>query len=194
MINTQAMTRQFYSRPMLGMYACSAPEALFSDLVHTEATEAISKAVIHAGTIFRCTGILVSLYMPAVYFELPFACINHVDQHILSHAANRLQARFHESMHCFWNFQFSRWCDHLNIYQMHCIESLMFEVTERWESTLTNILQRAEDNGCSAKWVNNATRINQCAIWQCYAEHMQKLADELPQEQIQPASIEDTIC
>ncbi len=194
MINMQAMTCQFYSRPMLGMHARSAPEALFSDLVCTKATEATSKAMIHAGTILHCTGILVPLYMLVVYFELLFVHINHVVQHILNNAANHLQAKFHESMCCFWNFQFSRWCDHLNIYQMHHIKSLMFEVTERWESTLADILQTAEENGHLAKWVVAATCINQHAIWQCYAEHMQMLADEHPPERVCPASIEDTIC
>ncbi len=106
MINTQAMMCQFYSRPMLGMYACSAPEALFSDLVCMEATKAISKAVIHAGTIFCCTSMLVPLYMLVVYFERPFVHINHVVEHILGHATNHPQAKFHESMCCFWNFQF----------------------------------------------------------------------------------------
>ncbi len=170
------------------MYACSAPEVLFSDLVCTEATKAISKAMIHAGTIFHCTGMLMPLYAPAVYFELPFAQINHVIQHILSNAANHPQAKFHKSMCCYWNFQFSRWCDCLNIYQMHRFESLMFEVTVRWESTLTNLLRRAADSGCSAKWVVAATHINEH-----YAEHMQKLVDELLQEKIQPAIIEDMI-
>ncbi len=75
---------------MLGMYVHSAPEALFLDLVRTKATEAISKAVVHAGTIFCCAGILVPLYTLAVYFELPFMCINHVIQHIINHAANAL--------------------------------------------------------------------------------------------------------
>ncbi len=144
--------------------------------------EAISKAMIHAGTIFRCTGIMVSLYMPAVYFELPFVRINHVVQHIINHAANRPQAKFHESMCCFWNFQTGHWCDRLNIYQMHRIESLMFEVINRWESTLTDILWMTEENGCSAKWVVAATRVNQRAIYQCYDEHMQTLANEHPLE------------
>ncbi len=125
---------------MLGMQARSAPEALFSGLVQSEATEAVSKAMIPAGTIFRCTGILVPLYMPAVYFELPFAHINHIVEHIINHAANHQEAKFHELMRCYWNFQDSRWCNRLNIYQIHCIESLMIKIAERWESTLADIM------------------------------------------------------
>ncbi len=133
MIKMQAMMHQFCSRPILGMRACSAPEAIFSGLVCTEATEAVSKAVIHAGTIFRCTGVMMPLYSLVVHFELPFTQIHAIIQHILNNAANHHQARFHEVMHCFWNLQFSCWCHHLNILQMHHIESLMFEVTARWE-------------------------------------------------------------
>ncbi len=70
----------------------------------------------------------------------------------------------------------------------------MFEVTERWDSSLTDILQRAKENGHSAKWVIAAACINQHAIWQCHTEHMQTLADEHPPERVHPASIEDTIC
>ncbi len=102
--------------------------------------EAISKAVIDAGTIFRCTSIMMPLYMLAVYFELPFAYINHIIEHIINHATNHPQAKFHESMCCYWNFQTARWCDRLNIYQTHCLKSLMFEGVERWESTLAGIL------------------------------------------------------
>ncbi len=39
----------------------------------------------------------------------------------------------------------------------------------------------------------SAARLNQHAIYQRYAMHMQKLADEMPQDKICPASIEDTI-
>ncbi len=167
---------------------------LFSGLVRAEATEAVSKAVIHAGTIFHCTGIMVPLYTLAVYFELPFVHVNYVIEHIINQAANHPQAKFHELMSCYWNFQDSRWCDHLNIYQMHHLESLMFEIVERWESTLANITRMAEVNGQSAKWVIAAAHLNQRAIYQCYAEHMQKLADEHPPETIHPARNEDTIC
>ncbi len=69
--------------------------------------------------------------MLAVYSELPFAHINHIVKHIINHAANHPQAKFHESMHCYWNFQTTRWCDRLNIYQTHRLESLMFEVVVR---------------------------------------------------------------
>ncbi len=67
---------------------------------------------------------------------------------------------------CFWNFQTGHWSDRLNIPQTHRIESLMFEVVDRWESTLADILWMAEENGCSAKWVVAAARLNQHAIYQ----------------------------
>ncbi len=97
-------------------------------------------------------------------------------------------------MHCYWNFKDSHWCDCLNIYQMHRIESLMFKIVARWESTLNNITRTAEANRQSAKWVIAAAHLNQCAIYQRYAEHMQRLANEHPPEMVHPASIEDMIC
>ncbi len=51
----------------------------------------------------------------------------------------------------------------------------------------------AEENRCSAKWVIAATRTNQCTIYQHYAEHMQKLANEHPPEEVHPAGLKDTI-
>ncbi len=105
--------------------------------------ESISKAMIHAGTVFCCTGLLMPLYLAAIYFELPFSHIPFVVDHIINHAMNYPQAKLHESIRCFWNFQDARWCDHLNIYQTHQIESLMFEIVARWESTLDNIEQMA---------------------------------------------------
>ncbi len=50
-----------------------------------------------------------------------------------------------------------------------------------------------EENGCSAKWVIAAARLNQHAIYQHYAKNMQRLADKHPPENVHPASIEDTI-
>ncbi len=38
-----------------------------------------------------------------------------------------------------------------------------------------------------------AAWLNQCAIYQRYALHMQKLVDEMPQDKVHPASIEGTI-
>ncbi len=69
----------------------------------------------------------------------------------------------------------------------------MFKIIERWKSTLADILRMAKQNRRSAKWVIAAAHINQRAIYQRYAEHMQKLADEHPLEKVHPASIKDTI-
>ncbi len=117
--------------------------------------------MIHAGTIFRCTSVMMPLCALAVYFKLPFLHIPFIVDHIINHATNNLQAKFHESIRCFWNFQDSCWCDHLNIYQTHHIESLMFEIVARCESTLDNIEQMAAANGQSAKWVIAAAHLNQ---------------------------------
>ncbi len=45
-----------------------------------------------------------------------------------------------------------------------------------------------------AKYVVAATRLNQCAIYQRYASHMQDLADRMIEDLIQLANIESTIC
>ncbi len=156
MINMQAMTHQAFSQPVLGQYACQAPEALFSRLVRGEVAEAISKAIIHAGTVFRCTGQMMPLYLTAIYFELPYSHIPYVVDHIINHATNNPQAKFHESIRCFFNFQDACWCDRLNILQTHRIESLMFEIVARWDSTLENIEQMAQANSQLAKWVVSA--------------------------------------
>ncbi len=69
----------------------------------------------------------------------------------------------------------------------------MFEIVARWDSSLVNIEQMARANNQLAKWVMGAARLNQRAINQRYAAHMQRLADEVLQDKICPASIEDMI-
>ncbi len=135
----------------------------------------------------------MTLYALAIYFELPYSHITFVVDHIINYATNHLQAKFHKCIHCYFNFKKARWCNCLNILQTHRIESLMFEIVAQWDSTLENIEQTAQANNQSAKWVMSAARLNQHAIYQCYAMHMQKLADEILQDRIRPASIKDTI-
>ncbi len=48
-------------------------------------------------------------------------------------------------------------------------------------------------NHQTAKYVVAAARLNQHAIFQCYASHMQDLADRMPKDQVHPADIENTI-
>ncbi len=86
---------------------------------------------------------MMPLYSPAIYFKLPYSHITYVIDHIINHAANNLWAKFHESIRCFFNFEKSCWCNHLNILQTHRIKSLMFEIIARWDSTLDNIEQMA---------------------------------------------------
>ncbi len=71
---------------------------------------------------------MMTLYAPAIYFELPYSHIMFVVDHIINHAANHLQAKFHECIRCFFNFEKVRWCDRLNVLQTQRIESLMFEI------------------------------------------------------------------
>ncbi len=156
-------------------------------------TEAVSRAIIHAGTVFCCTGQLITLYAPAIFFEVPYLNLTYVVTHILNHAVENPQAKLHECIRCYFNFKKVCWCDHLNIIQTNRIESLMFEIIARWESTLNNIEQMAQASNLSAKWVMGAARLNRHAIYQRYTTHMQGLADKLPSDQIHPASIEDTI-
>ncbi len=51
----------------------------------------------------------------------------------------------------------------------------------------------ASANNQLAKWVMSAAQLNQHTIYQHYTVHMQKLADEVLQDKLRPASIEDTI-
>ncbi|MCP4596425.1 hypothetical protein, partial [Neptuniibacter sp.] len=68
---------------------------------------------------------------------------------------------------------------------------MMYEVHARWEPALENIERLAQESDRMAKYVVAAARLNRRAIYQRYASHMQELADHLPDDQIQPANIED---
>ncbi len=70
----------------------------------------------------------------------------------------------------------------------------MFEIAAHWETALENIEQAAQANNQMAKYIVATAQLNQHAIYQHYASHMQDLADRLPEDQICPANIENTIC
>ncbi len=93
--------------------------------------------------MFRCTGQLMTLYVLAIFFELPYSHITFVLNHVLNHAAENPQTKLHECIRCYFNFQKTCWCNRLNVFQTKRIESLMFEIVAQWESTLDNIEQTA---------------------------------------------------
>ncbi len=169
----------------MGQYVHHSPEEIFARLVRGEAAEAANRTIIHAGTVFHCTGQLMTQYAPAMFFEVPYANLQFIATHILNHATEYPQAKLHECLCCYFNFKKMCWCDCLNIYQTHRIKALIFEIAARWDPALESIEQAARANNQSAKWVVGTAQLNQCTIYQHYAMHMQDL--------LHPASIEDMI-
>ncbi|MCP4595003.1 hypothetical protein, partial [Neptuniibacter sp.] len=150
--------------------------------------------LIHAGIVFRCTGKMMTLYAPAMFYEVPYSNLQNVVTNLHVIAGEHPQSKLHDSVRCYFAFRKMRWSSRLDIDMTHRIESMMFEIYAQWEPALRGIERVAHENDRTAKYVVAAARLNQRAIFQCYATHMQDLADKIQDENwIQPADIEDTI-
>ncbi len=193
MIKMQMMMHRTFSRPILGQYGRHMPKEIFTRLTRGDSVECTNRAIIHAGIVFRCTGQMMTLYSSAIFFEMPYANLQHAATHICLNAAEYPQAKLHDCVRCYFTFRKQCWSSRLDINVTRRIESLMFEIIGRWETTLEGIERAAQSLNRMAKYVMATAHLNKRAIFQRYASHMQDLADRVAEERIRPASIETTI-
>ncbi len=132
---------------MLGQYGRYTPEEVLTRYTRGDAAESTNRSLIHAGIIFRCTGQMVTLYTPVIFFEMPYSSMQHVVTHICINAAEHPQAKLHDCVRCYFAFKKMRWSGRLDIDITRRIESLMFEIVARWEHALEDIERAAQANG-----------------------------------------------
>ncbi len=135
----------------------------------------------------------MTLYVLAMFSEVPYSNLQYVATHIHNHSTEYPQVKLHECVHCYFAFKKVCWSNRLDIFQSHRIEALMCGIVAQWETALENIEQAAQANNQSAKYIVAAAQLNRHAIYQHYASHMQDLADRMPEDQVRQADIEGMI-
>ncbi len=131
---------------MLGQFGRFTLEEIFTRYTRGDAAESINGTLIHAGIVFRCTGQMMTLYVPAMFYEAPYSSMQHVVTHLCVIATEHPQVKLHDCMRCYFAFKKMHWCSRLDIDMTHRIESMMFEVHARWEPALENIERLAQEN------------------------------------------------